>query len=228
MEEAKKVCGFYAAELIEPGMTIGIGSGSTVFWFIRELGKRIKSGLVVRAVVTSSNTEQLARQAGVDLIDLSAVDRIPLTIDGADEIDPRGQLIKGGGGALLREKIVAAASEELVIIADNSKLVQQLGKFPLPIEVIPFGYKQVQQNILSSLVCKKITLRKKNGEIFITDEGHYILDCEFEKIEDTEAMNRMMHLIPGVVETGLFINMATKAIIGFDSGKVEVLKYVNH
>ena len=148
-----------------------------------------------------------------------------MTIDGADEIDPQGRLIKGGGGALLQEKIVAAASDELIIIADSSKLVQQLGKFPLPVEVIPFGYKQVEQKIIAAGFCKKISLRKKNSEIFVTDHGHYILDCDCDRIPDVSALNLSLHLIPGVVETGLFVNMASKAIIGHEGGKIEVINF---
>jgi len=148
-----------------------------------------------------------------------------LTIDGADEIDPQGRLIKGGGGALLQEKIVAAASDELIIIADSLKLVQQLGKFPLPVEVIPFGYKQVEQKIMAAGSCKKISLRKKNSKTFVTDHGHYILDCACEKIPDASALNLSLHLIPGVVETGLFINMASRAIIGYEGGKIEVINF---
>jgi ribose 5-phosphate isomerase A len=224
-EEIKKNAGFYAVNFVKHGMTIGLGSGTTVYWFIQELGKRIKQGLTVTVIPTSVKTEQLAKEAGIGISDLNTVESLPLTIDGADEIDPQGQLIKGGGGALLQEKIVAAASKELIIIADSSKLVQQLGKFPLPVEVIPFGYKQVQQQIINSGLCKKIKLREKTGEIFITDHNHYILDCEFEKIVDAPALNTALHSIPGVVETGLFINMANKAIIGFEDGRIELIKF---
>ncbi len=225
MEQAKKSAGIYAADFVKQGMTIGIGSGTTVYSLIQELGRRIKEGLKVTAVPTSVQTAQLAKEVGINLLDLTAVDSLSFTIDGADEIDPNGNLIKGGGGALLQEKMVAAASDELIIIADSSKLVQQLGKFPLPVEVIPLGYKQVRQKIIDSGFCKKITLRKKNAGIFITDHHHYILDCECEKITDAFSLNVSLHLIPGVVETGLFINMASTAIIGFENGRVEEIKY---
>src|SRR6266498_6050874 len=142
-------------------MNIGVGSGTTVYWFIQELGKRIKEGLEITAIPTSSETERLAKKNGIMLSDLNEIDRLKLTIDGADEIDPLGQLIKGGGGALLQEKIVATASDELIIIGDSSKLVKQLGKFPLPIEVIPFGYKKVQEKIISSGLCNTVSLRQK-------------------------------------------------------------------
>jgi len=225
LEEAKKVAGIYAAGLVKQEMNIGIGSGTTVYWFIRELSKRIQQGLNIKAVPTSVQTAQLAKEGGIDLLDLNAVDRLSLTIDGADEIDPDGNLIKGGGGALLQEKIVAAASEELVIIADESKLVSHLGKFPLPVEVIPFGWHHVQHKIIQYGICKKAGLREKNGSIFITDHQHYLLDCECEKIGDAPATNMSLHLIPGVVETGLFVQMANTAIIGFEDGRVEVKKY---
>ena len=163
--------------------------------------------------------------AGITLTDLHAIDRLSLTIDGADEIDPQGQLIKGGGGALLQEKIVAAASDKLLIIADGSKLVECLGKFPLPVEVIPFAHKQVERKIFNLNICKKMTLRQANGEIFVTDHHNYILDCECEKINDAYALNISLHLIPGVVETGLFIGMTDQSIIGYDDGRVEIIKY---
>ena len=225
VEEIKKNAGIYAADFIKHKMTIGLGTGTTVYWLIQELGKRIEQGLKVTVVPTSEQTAQLAKKAGIILSDLNNVDRLALTIDGADEIDPQGWLIKGGGGALLKEKIVAAASDELIIIADSSKLVQQLGKFPLPVEVVPFGYKQAIQQIIQTDFCKKVTLRKKNNEIFMTDLNHYILDCECEKINDASLLNNVLHSIPGVVETGLFINMTTKAVVGFEDGRVEAISY---
>jgi ribose 5-phosphate isomerase A len=224
-DEIKKKVAVYAADLVKQGMTIGIGSGSTVYWLIEELGNRIKQGLKITVIPTSRQTAELTGKAGIPVSDLNNTDKLLLTIDGADEIDPHGRLIKGGGGALLQEKIVAAASDELVIIADSSKLVRQLGKFPLPVEVIPFGYKQVEQRISAAGFCKKISLRKKNSDIFVTDHGHYILDCDCEKITDASALNLSLHLIPGVVETGLFINMADKAIIGYEGGKIEGINF---
>lgn len=225
MEEAKKNAGVYAVDLVKSGMTIGIGTGTTVFWFIRELGIRVKEGMKITAVSTSEQTSRLATESGIDLSDLNTIERLQLTVDGADEIDPNGNLIKGGGGALLQEKIVAGASEELVIIADSSKLVRQLGKFPLPIEVIPFGYKQVQRKIIDSGVCKKVSVRKRDDKIFVTDHDHYILDCKCEKIIDALALNNYLHSIPGVVETGLFINMANRGVIGWEDGRVEIIKF---
>ncbi|HLY69992.1 MAG TPA: ribose-5-phosphate isomerase RpiA [Puia sp.] len=224
-EELKKRAGVYAADFVKSGSTIGLGTGSTVYWLIDELGKRVKLGLQITIVPTSDQTSALAKKNGITVSSLDEVDQLSLTIDGADEIDPRGQLIKGGGGALLREKIVASASQELIIIADSSKLVTELGKFPLPVEVITFGYKQAKQKIIQSGFCKEVRLREKNGNVFITDHQHYILDCFCEKIPDPSLVNHVLHLIPGVVETGLFINMASKAIIGFEDGRLEEINF---
>src|SRR5688572_17649424 len=224
-EEIKKNTGIYAADLVKDGMVIGLGTGSTVYWLIEELGRRIEKGLVITAVPTSRQTEELANKAGIPVTDLDEIARLVLTIDGADEIDPKGQLTKGGGGALLQEKIVASASDELIIIADSSKLVAQLGTFPLPVEVIPFGYKQVQQKIMQSGICKKVTLRTKHDQPFITDHHHYILDCAYGKIEDAILLNKNLHNIPGIVETGLFINMTSRVIIGYQDERIEVVNY---
>ena len=224
-EEIKKNTGIYAADLVKQNMVIGLGTGSTVYWLLQELGKRIEQGLQITVVPTSRQTEQLAKEAGLFVTNLDTIPGLQLTIDGADEIDPGGQMIKGGGGALLQEKIVAGASAELIIIADNSKLVRQLGKFPLPVEVIPFGYTQVEQKIMTAGICKSVTLRKKNDKPFMTDHHHYILDCAYEKIEDAVSLNNSLHDIPGVVETGLFINMASRAIVGYADGRIESISY---
>ncbi len=206
-------------------MAIGLGTGSTVLGLIEELAIRIKKGLRLTVVPTSAETASLAMKAGMIITELNETGRLALTIDGADEIDPGGRLIKGGGGALLSEKIVAASSDVLIIIADSSKLVSQLGRFPLPVEVIPFGYKLVMEEIMRSGFCKKVELRKKDDHPYITDHHHYILDCACEKIDDPGLMNTNLHTIPGVVETGLFINMATQAIVGYPDGKIETIKY---
>ena len=218
--EIKKRTGIYAADFVESGMMIGLGTGSTVFFLIEELGKRVQQGLQLTIVPTSHQTETMAKQLNMRIADLNDVDKLQLTIDGADEVDPQLQLIKGGGGALLQEKIVAAASEQLIIIADQSKMVDHLGRFPLPVEVIPFGYKQVERKILS-MNCSKVELRQKDNKPFVTDHKHYILDCYFEKINDAAWMNNTLNGIPGVVETGLFVNMATKIVVGYEDGRVE-------
>jgi len=218
-EEIKKRLGKYAADLVPANAIIGMGSGSTVFWLIDELAKRIQHGFFLKIVPTSLQTKNLAEKAGIIAVELNEVDSLPVTIDGADEIDGQFQLIKGGGGALLQEKMVAAASKKLIVIADESKYVKQLGHFPLPVEVIPAGWKQIQKKI--STGCSKVELRKVDEQIFVTDHGHYILDCYFEKIDDATALNIALHLIPGVVETGLFINMAHTIIIGYADGRIE-------
>lgn len=221
---AKQTAGEYAVKFIEPNMTIGIGTGSTVHFFIQALAKKIKEGLNIQAVPTSTNTLQLATQLHIPIIDLNDINLLDITVDGADEIDPQLNLIKGGGGALLQEKIVAAASKKIIIIADESKVVDQLGKFPLPVEVIPFAWKQMQRQI-EKLGCSNIVLRTKENEPFITDHGHYILDCHFEKINDAFLLHQQLNNIPGVVDNGLFIGMAHNAVIGYNDGSVRTTEH---
>lgn len=220
-EEIKKNVGIYAAGFISQNMIVGLGTGTTVLWLIRELGKRVKDGLSIHAIPTSQQTAQLCKEENIPLLTLEDVDQLELTIDGADEIDPNGNLTKGGGGALLQEKIVAAASARLIIIADHKKLVNELGRFPLPLEVIPFGYSQVRRKVLA-MGCRSAELRYKEGKPFISDHGHYILDCGFDTIPVPEMLNDELHRIPGVVETGLFCKMASEAVIGYPDDRIEV------
>jgi ribose 5-phosphate isomerase A len=224
-EEIKKNAGMLAADWVRSGMTIGLGTGTTVYWLIQELGKRIRDGLQVTAVPTSLQTAALAGAAGIALTNLDAVEKLVLAIDGADEIDSNGWMIKGGGGALLQEKIVAAAADELLIIVDHSKQVDVLGKFPLPVEVIPFGHRQVRSRILSMNEASSVVLREKDGKPFVTDHGHYILDCSYGRIDDIRSLNSALHLIPGVVETGLFIGMAAHALVGREDGTVGLVHF---
>ncbi len=219
--EIKKSLGKYAAGLVTNSSIIGLGTGSTVEWLIRELSVRVKEGLDIKAVPTSFDTRAKAMEAGIAVIDLNEVDTISITIDGADEVDPAFQLIKGGGGALLQEKMVAAASEKLMIIADENKYVTRLGKFPLPVEVIPNGWKQVQKKILAE-GCPRVELRSNINGPYRTDNGHFIIDCHYVVISDAVALNTTLHLIPGVVETGLFIDMAETVILGYADGRIEV------
>jgi ribose 5-phosphate isomerase A len=221
-EQIKEKLGKEAAQLVQQDMIIGIGSGSTVFYFIRALAERVQHGLHCTAVPTSEQTLLLTEQKNIKLLTLNDITTIDLTIDGADEIDSELKVIKGGGCALLQEKMVAAASKQVVIIADHTKLVAQLGSFPLPIEVVPYGWKQVQQQI-EKMHEIKVQLRKKDNQAFITDHGHYILDCYFQQIIDLAELNTSLHLIPGVVETGLFINMVDIAIIGYPYGSFKRL-----
>jgi len=220
--EIKQLVGREAAKIVKQDAVIGIGSGSTVFFFIEALSQLIANGLQCKAVPTSEQTRLLSEQKGIHTVALNDVDEIALTIDGADEIDPHLQLIKGGGGALLQEKLVASASKKLIIIADDSKLVSKLGLFPLPLEVIPYGWKQVHQRIQKaySIMCD---LRINDNKPFITDHGHYILDCHFQHIIEPIKLNNELHLIPGVVETGLFIDMADEVIIGCPDGNIKRL-----
>lgn len=222
LEEMKQVAAEYATRFIQTGSVTGIGTGSTVYYFIHALAKRVNEGLETIAVVTSRQSGELAEQLGITVVDLNDVDTIDITIDGADEVDKQLQLIKGGGGALLQEKMVAAASRKMIVIADDHKIVDQLGKFPLPVEVIPYGWKQTLKHI-SKLGCNKIVLREKEGKSFITDHGHYILDCYFEKIELPSLLSQQLNGVPGVVENGLFIDMAAAVIIGKEDGTVKTM-----
>ncbi|MEO5564064.1 MAG: ribose-5-phosphate isomerase RpiA [Chitinophagaceae bacterium] len=223
VDEIKKLVAEKAAELVERDMVLGIGSGSTVVHFITALSKKLKAGLQCISVPTSSQTRLLATKHAIKLTELNDVSSIDLTIDGADEMDHGLQLIKGGGGYLLQEKMVAVASKKLVIIADHTKLKSHLGIFPLPIEVIPYGWKQVKQHI-EGLYSIQTNLRTKEGKPFETDHGHYILDCSFKKISYPSTLNTSLHLIPGVVETGLFVDMCQQAIIGYEDGRIRIIK----
>jgi ribose 5-phosphate isomerase A len=207
-----------AAEYVEDGMVLGLGTGRTAALFVAEVGKRVRAGLRVVGVPTSRITEQQARQLGIPLSTLDEQPRLDLTIDGADEIEPSAlMLIKGAGGALLREKLVAAASSREVIVADQSKLVSRLGeRCPIPVEVVRFGWRRTA-DALERLGCQA-PRREANGEPFVTDEGHYILDCRFAPLADPPALAVAIKSIVGVVEHGLFINLAQTAIVGTPGG----------
>ncbi|WP_210617240.1 ribose-5-phosphate isomerase RpiA [Mammaliicoccus lentus] len=200
-----------AIQYIEDDMKVGLGTGSTMYYAIKHLGERVKEGLNIVCVPTSEKTAEWARKFEIPLSDFSEIRSLDIAIDGADEVDENLQLIKGGGGALLREKIVADAAKTFIVIVDESKVVKTLGKFKLPIEVIPFGWKITAQSI-ESLGCKAI-LRKKEEEIFVTDNQNYILDCDFSEIHHPENLNHALKSIVGVVETGLFINMTKKVLV---------------
>lgn len=218
--ESKKIAGEKAVEYIKDGMIVGLGTGSTVYWTIHKIGELIKDGLQIHGVPTSMETERLANKLGIPLIELIDLNKIDLTIDGADEIDARLDLIKGGGGALLREKMIASISEQFVIVADESKVVTTLGKFPLPVEVTPFGWEVTKKQI-EKLVLTNPQLRLKSNAPYLTDNSNYILDCYIEAIENPEELTVNLNLIPGVVENGLFVNMSDIVIIGRNNGKTE-------
>ncbi|PZU83337.1 MAG: ribose 5-phosphate isomerase A [Shinella sp.] len=211
-----------ALEHVEDGMRLGIGTGSTAEEFVRLLAEKVAGGLRVEGVPTSERTARLCVELGVPLKSLDELPELDLTIDGADEVDSALRLVKGGGGALLREKIVAAASSRMIVIADESKVVDVLGRFPLPIEINPFG--QVATRIAIEKLASRLGLsgelrmRMSDGEVFNTDGGHLILDASFGRIPDAEALASALNTIPGVVEHGLFINLASLAIIAGPAG----------
>ena len=216
MEELKRKAGERAAEYVKDGMVLGLGTGSTTYHALVAISRLVKQGYGLRGVPTSIATERLAWELGIPLVDINEVDGIDLTIDGADEVDPRKRLIKGMGGALLREKIVASASREEIIVVDGGKVVQKLGtRSLLPVEVIPFGHAMTARR-LDELGC---TPHLRGGDTpYITDNNHLIYDCAFNGIEDPEALEAAINAIPGVVENGLFIGMASKVIIASDRG----------
>lgn len=220
--DAKRIAAEKAVEHLKDGMVVGLGTGSTASWAIRKIGENVKLGLNINAVASSLQSENLARSLSIPIHPLSTLLTIDLTIDGADEVDPAKNLIKGGGGALLREKILAYNSKEFIVIVDESKLVQKLGKFPLPVEITPFA-RELTLKQLQALGCKPV-LRKSNGENFFTDNGNLIADCNFYPIEDPAALDIKLKMIPGVVETGLFLNTKVTSILaGYHTGEVKAL-----
>ena len=200
-----------ACDYVKDGMIVGLGTGTTAEFAVRKIGKLVRDGLSIRGIPTSNRTKKLAEAEGIPLIDFSESMFIDLTIDGADEIDGNLNMIKGGGAALLQEKIVASVSKAEIIVVNRTKLVDQLGVFPLPVEVIPFGW-QVVFNQLESLHGNP-DLRINNGKPLVTDQGNYIIDCHFRKIKNPKLLEHQLNMIPGVVENGLFINLCTKMII---------------
>ena len=218
--DIKQKLGIFAADFVKQDMLIGLGTGTTVFYLLKELGTRKQQGLHFTAVCTSNQTQTILEEEGINYVSINDIDKLQLTIDGADEVDKEGNLIKGGGGALLQEKIVASASDKLIIIIDEKKNVESLGAFPLPVEVITFGWKQVQRKIETTYNIKT-SLRKKNDSIYITDHKHYNLDCWFNTIENPFELNKNLHLIPGVVETGLFVNVANIIVTGCADGTID-------
>lgn len=216
-----------ALEFIEDGMTLGLGSGSTADIFVRLLGAALESGSLnnVKGVPTSENTARVAREAGVPLIEVDQADKIDVTVDGADEVDGRFRLIKGGGGCLLREKIIAHASDLMVVVVDETKLVESLGAYALPVEVDPFGFTITAKKVYDALTAAgvvrpdvKLRCRGDGNDPFVTDGGHYILDCACTALADPDQVAARLNAIPGVVEHGLFINLARAVIVGEDDG----------
>jgi ribose 5-phosphate isomerase A len=221
-EQEKELAGRAAAKLVRHGDIVGLGTGSTAYFAVVAIGERVKSGLKITGIPTSDATATLARSLGIPLTTLDENPVIDITIDGADEIDPQLRLIKGGGGAMLREKIIASASKKMVVIADSSKIVRTLGKFPLPVEIIDFAQAVLEKQIRALGAMTKLRT-KSDGTPFISDEGHHILDCSFGKISDPPALARTLNDIPGVVEHGLFIGLVKLVLVGRGT-KVEELR----
>jgi ribose 5-phosphate isomerase A len=220
-DQEKEAAARASLRFIKDGQVVGLGTGSTAAHFIQLLGEQVKQGLHVRGIPTSVRSKQLAESLGIPLTTLDECQEIAVTVDGADEVDPQLRLIKGGGGALLREKIVASATKQLVIVADASKQVKMLGKFPLPVEVIRFSQALVSKRITA--LGANVQLRVDNsGKPFVTDENNHILDCHFGEIRDPEALARQLSDMPGVVEHGLFIGMASVALVARGSEIIEL------
>jgi ribose 5-phosphate isomerase A len=210
-----------AVQLVEAGNVVGLGTGSTAIYAIRFLAERVSGGLKIVGIPTSQKTKQLAEQLGIPLATLEQHPNIDIDIDGADEIDPQLNLIKGGGGAFLREKIIASVSRRFIVIAESAKQVKRLGKFPLPVEVVPFAQSLIKLRI--EALGAQVSLRSyAYGNPYVTDEGHHILDCTFGEIPDAPALAEKLRCIPGVVEHGLFISMAEMALIGNDGEVVQL------
>lgn len=221
--DAKKAAAEKAVQEIKNGMIVGLGTGSTVYWAIKKIGEMVKEGLQIQAISTSVKTENLAKELNIPIIPAADITVIDIDIDGADEIDEKGNLIKGGGGALLREKIIAANSNRFIVIADDSKVKKTLGAFALPVEIVPFSFELTLKKI-NVLGCEA-AIRNVDGKYFITDNGNMIADCKFNLIPDPEELNKQLHLIPGVVETGLFLHtMVHSIIIGHEDGSVSERK----
>ena len=225
METLKKLAGIKAAEFVEDGMVVGLGTGSTAYYFVEEIGRRIKEeGLQITAVTTSSVTSKQAEGLGIPLKSIDEVDQVDVTVDGADEVDPQFNGIKGGGGALLMEKVVATPSKDYIWVVDESKLVQKLGAFKLPVEVVQYGAEQVFCRFAEAGY--KPSFREKNGQRFITDMQNFIIDLDLGVIENPVEFGRELDHIVGVVEHGLFTQMVNKVIVAGQGG-VNILEANN-
>lgn len=227
IDAAKYAAAKRASDFVEDGMTVGLGTGSTAAWLVRCLGEKVAGGLRLTGVPTSKRTAEQARDVGIEIVTLDDAGWLDITVDGADEFDPDFALIKGGGGALLHEKIVAAASDRMIVIADASKEVSGLGAFPLPVEVIPFGWTATRQLIEETLpgfdvLGQKIALRMAGDSAFRTDEGNYILDLHLGRIGEPRRLALALNRIPGVVENGLFVDLCDTVVLGHPDGVVEV------
>jgi ribose 5-phosphate isomerase A len=220
-DQEKEAAARAGLRFVEDGQVVGLGTGSTAAYFIKLLGEKVRNGMRVRGIPTSDRSRELAESLGIPLTTLDECQEIAVTVDGADEVDPQLRLIKGGGGAMLREKIVASATKRLVIVADETKQVPVLGKFPLPVEVIKFAQALVAKRITA--LGAQVSLRKNaDGTPFVTDEKNHILDCRFGQIADADTLARQLSEMPGVVEHGLFIGMASVVLLARGSEIVEL------
>ena len=219
---AKQLAAEKAVSFLDNGMTIGLGTGTTAYWAIEKIGEKVKKeGWIIKAIATSVVSEEQARGLGIPIVDFSSLKSIDVTIDGADEVNPKLQLIKGGGGALLREKIVATNSKQMIVVADETKWVKTLGKFPLPVEVVHFGWERTFDK-LQMLGCE--AKRRMKGTVpYVTDNGNYIVDCAFGEIKDPPLLHELVNAITGVVDNGLFIHIASKLVLGFNNGETRVI-----
>ena len=220
-DEAKQLVAKRAVEFVEDGMAVGLGTGTTATMFIRELALRVQQGLTIRCVASSDASHDLGLSLGMDVTTLDQLPELDLYVDGADEVGPELALIKGGGGALLREKIVASAAKEFLVVVDSTKLVEHLGKFPLPVEVIKMALRVVEPRLTALGLNPKQRKAKSGGGPYLTDEGNYILDCACGVIDDPEVLAAEIRGIIGVVEHGLFLGMATLALVAGEDGVTE-------
>ncbi|QVL56391.1 MAG: ribose-5-phosphate isomerase RpiA [Simkaniaceae bacterium] len=221
MEEMKKAVGYAAADFVENGMIVGLGTGSTVFHFITRLIERVQDGLDIQVVSSSIRSETQAKEGCIPVANINTITSVDLTVDGADEITPEKIMTKGGGGALLREKILANTSREMIVIVDESKVVEQLGKHPLPVEVLPFATEAIIDKIRK--LGYQGSLRKRNNDgLYVTDNGNHIYDIRFESLrDDPEKDHEKISRIPGVLETGFFFNLAGRVLVGKTNGTVD-------
>ena len=220
-DQEKEAAARASLQFVTDGQVVGLGTGSTAAYFIQLLGEKVRQGLRIRGIPTSDRSRELALSLGIPLITLDECQEIDVTVDGADEVDPQLRLIKGGGGALLREKIVASATKQMIVVADASKRVERLGKFPLPVEVIKFAQALVAKRI--AVMGAQVQLRANaDGSLYVTDENNYILDCRFGEISDADGLARELSQMPGVVEHGLFIAMASVALFARGTEIVEL------